>query len=902
MVWDSLTSIEKSDLKNQEKLRLLYNLKNISEKCKLPLDSVYAKVVYTAGLCELNNKNYETAIELTTEALRLNLSGREGSSKISAISNYYALGYYYSKLTNFNKALLYFDSTIILAQSLTPSPNIYYHFISARLEKVNAYRELGDYEKVVEESTFGIKNSINNIDTDSHMFFLDLRSLAYYYQDQINESIKDVNSIIELSRHFPNTSYLSDAYKIKALDYGKKRQFSFANSFFLSAIKISLKAKDFGQISGVYNDFGILLLDSLKNYAEAQKYFLKAIEYAEKAKDSLRLSEVSVNAGEAEFKQHKYEKASKNFSQALLYLNVNCNANALSSVTAKQLNAVGFKDAILSIIIDKTKLLLAVYKRTKKLDYLRACLQSALTTDTVITQIRYTQLGEQSKLYWRNKTRDFFNDAIEACFAMNDTKNAFYFMEKSKAVLLNDKLNELNASNRLSKADASKQEIYQIRIVELQQQLSTLTDTSIKYQQVESQLINARGDFEHFIATLDQKYPSYYQYKYDDYTPSLKDFQNYLSLNKQSFVDYFFNGNVCYILDITQNRITFIKRSANDITANDIATFLQLCSDKEQYFRNRPLFNSLSNKLYKALFKLLDIPKGRTIICPDNFVIPFEALCTDNAGKNFLINNYAFSYTYSARFLMKHYDQGKASGNFVGFAPASFSVISGVTELQKSVSSIQKCASFYKTTTLFINNKASKYNFLSHISDYTVANIFSHAMADTSDDEPRLFMHDSIIALTELQSLPVQNSATQLVILSACETDVGKNATGEGIYSLARGFSAAGIPSVAATLWNADEESIYSITEKFNEYIASGISKDIALQKAKLEFISSDGDAESKLPYYWANMILIGNAKPIVLSNSVASINFWIWVSVIGVIVLSSVTFLFINVKCKQKR
>src|SRR5205809_2653246 len=107
-------------------------------------------------------------------------------------------------------------------------------------------------------------------------------------------------------------------------------------------------------------------------------------------------------------------------------------------------------------------------------------------------------------------------------------------------------------------------------------------------------------------------------------------------------------------------------------------------------------------------------------------------------------------------------------------------------------------------------------------------------------------MQDSVIHLSELQLL--KNPATKLVLLSACQTNVGKAATGEGIYSLARGFATAGISSVAATLWKADEQTIYIVSEKFNEYLSKGMSKDEALQKAKLYFTESNANSEKLLP------------------------------------------------------
>jgi hypothetical protein len=50
------------------------------------------------------------------------------------------------------------------------------------------------------------------------------------------------------------------------------------------------------------------------------------------------------------------------------------------------------------------------------------------------------------------------------------------------------------------------------------------------------------------------------------------------------------------------------------------------------------------------------------------------------------------------------------------------------------------------------------------------------------------------------------------------------------------------------------------ITEKLNEYVAQGLSKDEALQKAKLFYMDKNG---GNLPYYWAGMVLIGNADPV---------------------------------------
>jgi CHAT domain-containing protein len=236
---------------------------------------------------------------------------------------------------------------------------------------------------------------------------------------------------------------------------------------------------------------------------------------------------------------------------------------------------------------------------------------------------------------------------------------------------------------------------------------------------------------------------------------------------------------------------------------------------------------------------------------------------------------------------MKSFHIRKTKGDFIGFAPVSFNAHLGLPELRHSALSLAEAGAYYNNTKLFTQTAATRTNFIEQVSDYSIVNVFSHALADTGNAEPVLYMQDSVINLSELQLL--SHPATQLIMLSACQTNVGKNATGEGVYSLARGFSSAGIPSVSATLWKADEETIYAISNTFHALLSKGMRKDEALQKAKLLFMESGGK-EKLLPYYWANMIIMGSADTVVLSSPPAH-RWWlnagiIFAAVIVVIIL----------------
>jgi hypothetical protein len=63
-------------------------------------------------------------------------------------------------------------------------------------------------------------------------------------------------------------------------------------------------------------------------------------------------------------------------------------------------------------------------------------------------------------------------------------------------------------------------------------------------------------------------------------------------------------------------------------------------------------------------------------------------------GKHLLINDYAFSYVYSASFLFKNFDRVKQQGNFLGIVPGAFSTVTNVPVLKNSIAAIRNSADF----------------------------------------------------------------------------------------------------------------------------------------------------------------------------------------------------------------
>ena len=870
LILKNLAELDSSSrLGNPEKLHLLYEWKNKSEELNLPKDSTYARLLHKLGVLEFYvNRNYNTAISLTLTSLHINTSGKFRASSLDAARDYYNLGFYYDEMNLFKKALLYLDSAIGVFAKLK---DIEHLVPDSRLRKAFVYFRKGDYEKAVEESDLAIAAALDTKDSLYYLYFLNQRAQALFYQNKTQAALADVREAISLGQAYHRPFYVASAWKIDALILALQGKFEQAEISFRKGIIERIKNDDYWQIASDYNDFGSFFSDSLKSYRQADNCFSSAMLYAGKAGDTTRMARVSINQVNSYRSRHDLKKAVQSFQQAMVWLRISKVSRFLENPTSEDIATAGNKELIQELFSHKTGLLLDLYKKDHDPKWLKACLQTSMINDSLIGQIRHEQLGEQSKLYWREATRGFYQDALEACYFANNHNLAFFFMEKSRSVLLQDKLNELGANAFLPADETSQQEHLQIRIIELQQQLELLPDHSLKYRSLRVSLIQAKENLQQYIKSLELKYPAYYQYKFADQVRTLPALQKYLAERGQQLIEYFIRDTTGFALCITPAHSSLIKIvNHNENIELQLRGFSRSCSDVNALNNDFPHFLAGAYSLYHRMFSPFDLNSGRVIICEDNSLVPFEAFSADSLSPRFLIRDYSFSYVYSAQYLMSSYNHISGTGDFLGIAPVNFGGGTGLPDLNLSDVSARKCAGQYGQSKLLLYKKANRLNFMHDVSRYNTATILTHAQAEGGDEEPVLFMSDSVIHLSELQML--NRPATKLIVLSACQTNAGKNQSGEGVYSLARGFSSAGIPSVAATQWVADDQAIYAISEKFNEFIAGGMNKDEALQKAKL-FFMDQGSKKNTLPFYWADLILIGNSDPIEFSEKIK----WKW-------------------------
>lgn len=97
-----------------------------------------------------------------------------------------------------------------------------------------------------------------------------------------------------------------------------------------------------------------------------------------------------------------------------------------------------------------------------------------------------------------------------------------------------------------------------------------------------------------------------------------------------------------------------------------------------------------------------------------------------------------------------------------------------------------------------------------------------------------------------------------LVMLSACETGLGREQRGEGVMGLARAFMYAGAPTVGVTLWSVADRPTADLMADFYRNLLNpqAPSTSAAMQTARLSLLARK---ETSAPYFWAPFVLVGD-------------------------------------------
>jgi CHAT domain-containing protein len=156
---------------------------------------------------------------------------------------------------------------------------------------------------------------------------------------------------------------------------------------------------------------------------------------------------------------------------------------------------------------------------------------------------------------------------------------------------------------------------------------------------------------------------------------------------------------------------------------------------------------------------------------------------------------------------------------------------------------------------LLLRDKASRSAFMSLAPAAQLIHVASHGEFDSSNplSSGLLLAGDTRangrLTVSDVYQLGLD---AEMVTLSACETGLGRIASGDDVVSFTRGFLYAGSSSVLASLWQVDDDSTTFLMTRFYQHLRT-MGRGAALRQAQL-----DTRAKYPHPYFWASFYLTG--------------------------------------------
>ncbi|GBO52615.1 hypothetical protein APA_284 [Pseudanabaena sp. lw0831] len=265
-------------------------------------------------------------------------------------------------------------------------------------------------------------------------------------------------------------------------------------------------------------------------------------------------------------------------------------------------------------------------------------------------------------------------------------------------------------------------------------------------------------------------------------------------------------------------------------------------------------------KLYNALIKPLeaDLANTNTILyAPDGLLryVPIAALYD---GKQWLVEKYRTNnlIAYSLSDFTQKTQQPLRI--FAGaFGGAQNTTKFGQVGLPATVTEVQSISEALPNTTKLVANDFSRKATEIQMQNKNIVHLATHAEFNSGKPENSflIFGNGDKILLSEMRDLPMSN--VDLIVLSACQTGVGK--LGNGIEILGFGYQVqrAGAKAAIASLWQVSDEGTQALMQAFYNDIKTGDrSRAESLRQAQIATIRSKNFSH---PYYWSAFILISN-------------------------------------------
>jgi len=475
--------------------------------------------------------------------------------------------------------------------------------------------------------------------------------------------------------------------------------------------------------------------------------------------------------------------------------------------------------------------------------------------------------------------------------------------EKARARGLLDLLAEgrLDVRRGISADLKQREEEIENRISLLQGDLlDDLSRGGKQASRIEAELDRAEEERERIEWQIQREHPHYAAFR--NPAPLAPERIQAMLNDRTALLEYTVGKESSYLFVVTQDRVEGFRLPP----AGDLNEFVEALRGtlQDPGRRLRARYVEAAYRLYEILVKPAERMlrgKPHLIVSPDGplLLLSFEALLTSLAdrgsgygGLPYLIREKSLTYVPSASVFAElgassggTVPAGSGAGLFVGFADPAYDRASAPAgpaaagplartlqdaglpspqRLPHSRGELQEIAGLFPAAQVrqYLDAEASEENVKQNPTlrearwiHFAVHGFVDEARPEYSglvlslDDDPK---ENGLLQVYEIFNLDL---TADLVVLSACETALGKNVRGEGLLGVSRALLYAGAASVVVSLWQVADTSTSELMVRFYRHLRASGDKAEALRLSKLELIQ---EGRYDRPYYWAPFILIG--------------------------------------------
>lgn len=691
----------------------------------------------------------------------------------------------------------------------------------------------------------------------------------------------------------------------------------------------------FGQMSRAYL--------GLNDWEQALSFNTKALELRNEYLGTAyhpHLAASFDNRGDIFFQQKRYGDALEQYHQGLQSLIPDLQDDVEKNPNFGQQSIV-YPTQLFTLLFSKAKTFQALAENENdESEYSQMALKTYQVLDTLIVKIRKEFKEEGSGYSLVEEAIPVYEAAIwQSLQLYEQTEDAQYletaysFCAKNKAILLLESWqNEQAKSAGIPSSLLKKERKLKEQIQALETAIYELAGGKEKQKLAakEQQLFETKRIHHQLIADFEEDYPAYKRLKTNFSKPySIEQIQEKLDEDMALF-EFFTGENYIFAFVISKKEVQHFWQPNPPLfaqTCRELRALVDSLSISLEDQQMGEVEKRYAEKAYQVYQWLLQKPLEylnkekikRLQFIPDGdlLLLSFDFLWTENPKEwtnpkaPYLLQQYAISTAYSNQLLFdrrKQRQMRRELKDFGGFGleydPVTLEALNqydafkndsiwlnrSVGKLVYSDDEVKEIAALFGNKgQIWLNEAATLKDFLQAAPDFQVLHLAMHGIV--IEDNPALSAliftktndtTEFLLKAADLQNLKLQ---ADMAVLSACHTGYGTLHKGEGIRSLARSFTYAGIPSLIASLWSASDAATKEILVLYYQYLLKGLSKDVALQKAKLDYLENSPPSFSA-PTYWSHLVVIGDNSPLETRSIKKYLLAGIFIMVGGVLVL----------------